>query len=220
MECQKGNKLVFRVDDYEKRMWEKIALENKRTEDERIEKELQDDRWKICPGGHCYENIKTHCRWCESGEVVGRLDRNVEIASKFLYVGKRDGVIVMTGDETIEIIGKRIKSIKVDYHGDYIFYFHMDGINPHPFKSNTIRLNEQLVIPGRELTLACEEIIAGRQTEVVLKGIVESPQEATSVDVKHINKAVSDDVKRRQLHPFIRFCAKFRSKLFGSPATK
>ena len=168
IECDKGNRFLFRIDNYAERMRKDFEEKMQKIEEERVQKELKDDRWKVCSNGHCYENIQTNCRWCGEYEVVSRLEKSTPIFHKVLYVGKVGKKYVLTENKNIKNQEEKIRKITVGYNSDYIFYFNLDGKNPHPFCRNTIKLNE-LSIAGRELTKMCEEIIKGKQKEMIIE---------------------------------------------------
>lgn len=133
---------------------------------------MKDPRWKICPNGHCYENIRKECPWCGKDNVVGRLDKDVSLQHKELYVGKQNGHYILTPDASIPMQEDRIRKITIDYYQDKFVYFHMDGKNLHPFYFNTIRLN-QGCIKGRTLTKLCEDILVGKYNYVDLSSYIE-----------------------------------------------
>lgn len=57
LECEKGNRNTVRIDNYYEILEGNAKREAERKEEERINEEMKDPRWKICPNGHCYENI-------------------------------------------------------------------------------------------------------------------------------------------------------------------
>lgn len=146
-ECTKGNRRTVRTNNYFKILEE----EAERKEQERINEEMKDPRWKVCPNNHCYENIRTECIWCGEKDVVDRLDKDVCLQHKDLYVGKQDGHDILTTDASIPMQGEIIRKITVDYYQDKFIYFHIDGKSPNPFYING----------GRFLTKCCEDIVAG-----------------------------------------------------------
>lgn len=177
LECERGNRCTVRVDNYFKILEEKAKQEAERKEQERINEEMKDPRWKVCPNGHCYENIRTECIWCGEKRVEGRLDKNVNIQHRELFVGKlKRGFLstshyVLTTDPNILMQEERIRKITIDYFQDKFIYFHLDGKNPNPFHFNVIRLNEGC-INGRILTKVCEDIIAGSSDNVDLSSYI------------------------------------------------
>lgn len=162
LECERGNRCTVRVDNYFKILEEKAKQEAERKEQERINEEMKDPRWKVCPNGHCYENVRTECIWCGEKRVEGRLDKNVNVQHKELFVGKlkrsflSTSHYVLTTDPNIPMQEERFRKITVDYFQDKFIYFHLDGKNPNPFHFNVIRLNEGC-INGRILTKLCED---------------------------------------------------------------
>lgn len=165
LECEKGNRCIVRVDNYFEILAAEVKQEAERKEQERINEEKKDPRWKVCPNGHCFENIRTECNWCGEKEIVDRLDKDISLQHKELYVGKRNGHYVLTTDSNIPMQEERIRKITVDYYQDKFIYFHLDGKNPNPFHFNVIRLNEGC-INGRILTKLCEDIIT-RNSDIV-----------------------------------------------------
>lgn len=159
-------------DHSEKMLRIKAKQEAERMEQERINEEMKDPRWKICPTGHCYENIRKECLWCGKDKVVGRLDKDVSLQHKELYVGKQNGHYILSSDASIPMQEERIRKITIDYYQDKFVYFRMDGKNPHPFYFNTIRLN-QGCIKGRTLTKLCEDILVGKYDYVDLSLYIE-----------------------------------------------
>lgn len=151
---------------------EKKAVEERRAAAERewaIQKEQdRDPRWKVCKNGHCFKNTEHKCQWCGEKEFVSRLNEKTPIHTKQLFVGKRGNKWVVTTDSTIEGQTERIRNISVDFCGKNRFYYHMDGKNPHPFCFNTIRLDENTTIQGRELVNACDIIMMKVVNEVGL----------------------------------------------------
>ena len=166
-ECTKGNRRTVRTDNYFEILERKAKEEAERKEQERINEEMKDPRWKVCPNNHCYENIRTECIWCGEKDVVDRLDKDVCLQHKDLYVGKQDGHDILTTDASIPMQGERIRKITVDYYQDKFIYFHIDGKNPNPFYFNALRL-EQGGIGGRLLTKCCEDIVAGQSDSIDL----------------------------------------------------
>ena len=146
-ECTKGNRRTVRTDNY----FAILKEQAEQAEKERINEEMKDPRWKVCPNNHCYENIRTECIWCGEKDVVDRLDKDVCLQHKDLYVGKQDGHDILTTDASIPMQGERIRKITVDYYQDKFIYFHIDGKDPNPFHING----------GRFLTKCCEDIVAG-----------------------------------------------------------
>jgi hypothetical protein len=145
--------------------WEICPINDSR-QDESEQINGKSEKWYVCPNGHC--NEFSTCRWCGKSEVISRLEKDVPIFHKILYIGKIDGQYILTEDENIENKEENTRKIVVDYYSDYIFYFHMDGKNPHPFYGNTITLND-LSITGRKLTKMCEEIIDNKQKDMILE---------------------------------------------------
>lgn len=172
LECEKGNRNTVRVDNYYAILEAKAKQKAERKEQERINEEMKDSRWKICPNGHCYENIRKECPWCGKDKVVGRLDKDVTLQHKELYVGKQNGHYILSSDASIPMQEERIRKITIDYYQDKFVYFRMDGKNPHPFYFNTIRLN-QGCIKGRTLTKLCEDILVGKYDYVDLSLYIE-----------------------------------------------
>lgn len=160
-ECEKNNRRPIRIDNYYRILKEKERQEAERREQEWLEEEKKDPRWKICTNGHCFENIRKDCIWCGEKHYVGRLSKNVCIKHKDLYVGKENGIYILTTDANVSNQEERIRKITVDYYQDKFIYFHMDGKNPHPFNFNEIKLNEGS-INGRILTKLCEDIVSGK----------------------------------------------------------
>lgn len=62
LECEKGNRRTVRVDNYFEIMVARAKQEAERKEKERINEEMKDPRWKICPNGHCFENIRVNVK--------------------------------------------------------------------------------------------------------------------------------------------------------------
>lgn len=172
LECEKGNRNTVRIDNYYEILEGNAKREAERKEQERINEEMKDPRWKICPNGHCYENIRKECPWCGKDNVVGRLDKDVSLQHKELYVGKQNGHYILSSDASIPMQEERIRKITIDYYQDKFVYFRMDGKNPHPFYFNTIRLN-QGCIKGRTLTKLCEDILVGKYNYVDLSSYIE-----------------------------------------------
>lgn len=175
-ECSLHNRYTVRVDNYyqvleeaKKRM---VKLEVDRKEQKRISEEMKDPRWKICPYGHCYENIRKECIWCGEDNVVGRLDKDVELQYKELYVGKQNEHYILTADANIPMQEARIRKITIEYYQDKIIYFRIDGKNPHPFYFNTIQLDHGC-IKGRTLTKFCEDILRGIYDSVDISSYIE-----------------------------------------------
>lgn len=172
IECERGNRYTVRIDNYYEILEAKAKQEAERKEQERINEEMKDPRWKICPNGHCYENIRKECLWCGKDKVVGRLDKDVSLQHKELYVGKQNGHYILSSDASIPMQEDRIRKITIDYYQDKFIYFRMDGKNPHPFYFNTIRLN-QGCIKGRTLTKFCEDILVGKYDCVDISSYIE-----------------------------------------------
>lgn len=172
IECERGNRYTVRIDNYYEILEAKAKQEAERKEQERINEEKKDPRWKICPNGHCYENIRKECPWCGKDNIVGRLDKDVSLQHKELYVGKQNGHYILSSDASIPMQEERIRKITIDYYQDKFVYFRMDGKNPHPFYFNTIRLN-QGCIKGRTLTKLCEDILVGKYNYVDLSSYIE-----------------------------------------------
>lgn len=171
LECERGNRCTVRVDNYFNILDEKAKQEAERKEQERINEEMKDPRWKVCPNGHCYENIRTECIWCGEKDIADRLDKDISLQHKELYVGKRNGHYVLTTDHNIPMQEERLRKITVDYFQDKFIYFHLDGKNPNPFHFNVIRLNEGC-INGRILTKLCEDVIAGKSDNIDLSSYI------------------------------------------------
>ncbi len=161
LECEKGNRRTVRVDNYFKILEAKAKQEAEQKEQERINEEMKDPRWKVCPNGHCYENICKECIWCGETNVVGRMDKDVCLQHKELYVGKQNWKYILASDANIPEQEDRIRKITIDYYQDKFIYFHLDGKNPNPFHFNNIQLNRGY-INGRILTKLCEDIVAGK----------------------------------------------------------
>ena len=159
-------------DHSEKMLRIRAKQEAERMEQERINEEMKDPRWKVCPNGHCYENIRKECPWCGKDKVVGRLDKDVSLQHKELYVGKQNGHYILTSDASIPMQEERIRKITIDYYQDKFVYFHIDGKNPNPFYFNTIRLN-QGCIKGRMLTKYIELIMKGKCDYLDLSSCIE-----------------------------------------------
>ena len=170
---KQSNKNVELSDNSEKMLRIKADQEAEQKEQERINEEMKDPRWKICPNGHCYENIRKNCIWCGDDNVVGRLEKDIILQHRELYVGKQDGHYILTSDASIPLQEERIRKITIDYYQDKFIYFHMDGKNPHPFCFNTIKLN-QGSIKGRTLTKLCEDILIGKCNSVDLSSYIDS----------------------------------------------
>lgn len=180
-ECLFRNRYTVRTDNYYKELEEtkkRIAkLEAERKEQERINEEMKDPRWKICPNGHCYENIMKECAWCGEDNVVGRLDKDTELQHKELYVGKQNEHYILSSDANIPMQEERIRKITIDYYQDKVIYFRIDGKNPHPFYFNTIRL-DQGCIKGSVLTKLCENILKGAYDSVDISPYIEQNHHA------------------------------------------
>ena len=172
LDCEKGNRNTVRIDNYYEILEGNAKREAERKEVERINEEMKDPCWKICPNGHCYENIRKECPWCGKDNVVGRLDKDVSLQHKDLYVGKQNGHYILTSDASIPMQEDRIRKITIDYYQDKFIYFHMDGKNPHPFYFNIIRL-DQGSIKGRVLTKYIELIMIGKCDDVDLSSYIE-----------------------------------------------
>ena len=160
-ECEKNNRSPIRIDNYFEILREKARQEAERKEQEWLDEEMKDPRWKVCPNGHCFENIRKECIWCGEKRFVERLSKDVCIQHKELYVGNENGIYILTTDANVSNQEERIRKITVDYYQDKFIYFHMDGKNPHPFNFNKIKLNEGS-INGRILTKLCEDIVVGK----------------------------------------------------------
>lgn len=158
LECKKGNRRTVQVDNYFEILAAKAKQEAEQKEQERINEEMKDPRWKVCPNGHCYENIRKECIWCGETNVVGRMDKDVCLQHKELYVGKQNGKYILTSDANIPGREERIRKITVDYYQYKFIYFHLDGKNPNPFHFNKIQLDHGY-INGRVLTKSCEYIV-------------------------------------------------------------
>ena len=169
LECGKGNRYTICIDDY----YKNLEAQAEKKEQERINEEMKDPRWKICPNGHCYENIRKNCIWCGDDNVVGRLKKDIILQHRELYVGKQNGHYILTSDASIPLQEERIRKITIDYYQDKFIYFHMDGKNPHPFCFNTIKLN-QGSIKGRTLTKLCEDILISKCNSVDLSSYIDS----------------------------------------------
>ncbi len=171
--CKQENKLTFRLKTEAEKKQE--AEEKRKQREERIRKiheawlkeEEKDPRWKICPNGHCFQNIQSSCPWCEKSGVVGRLDADTPIFKQYLYVGKLNGDYVLTKDKDVPQQEERIRNICVEYNADYFFGFYLDGKNPNPRLGNTIRFAD-ISIKGRELTLMCERMVRGEHDMITL----------------------------------------------------
>lgn len=172
IECKRGNRYTVRIDNYHEMLKVRAKQEAERKEQERINEEMKDPRWKVCPNGHCYENIRKECPWCGKDNVVGRLDKDVSLQHKELYVGKQNGHYILTSDASIPMQEERIRKITIDYYQDKFVYFHIDGKNPNPFYFNTIRLN-QGCIKGRMLTKYIELIMKGKCDYLDLSSCIE-----------------------------------------------
>lgn len=133
MECKKGNRRTVRIDNYFEFMLAKAKQEAERKKKERINEEMKDPRWKICPNGHCYENIRKECIWCGETNVVGRMDKDVCLQHKELYVGKQVGKYILTSDANIPGREEQIREIIVDYYQEYLFIFTWTGKIPIHF---------------------------------------------------------------------------------------
>lgn len=173
LECERGNRYTVRIDNYYEILEAKAKQESERKEQERINEEMKDPRWKICPKGHCYENIRKECVWCGENNVVGRLDKDVSLQHRDLYVGKLNGHYILTSDANVPMQEERIRKITVDYYQDKFIYFHLDGKNPNPFYFNKIKLN-QGYINGRIITKICEDIVAGKISTVDLSSYIQN----------------------------------------------
>ncbi len=158
LECKKGNRATVCTSGYFEILERKAKEEAERKEQERINEEMKDPRWKVCPNNHCYENIRKVCIWCGEKDVVDRLDKDVCLQHKDLYVGKQDGHDILTTDASIPMQGEGIRKITVDYYQDKFIYFHIDGKDPNPFYING----------GRFLTKCCEDIVAGQSDSIDL----------------------------------------------------
>lgn len=172
IECKRGNRYTVRIDNYYEMLEVRAKQEAERKEQERINEEMKDPRWKVCPNGHCYENIRKECPWCGKDNVVGRLDKDVSLQHKELYVGKQNGHYILTSDASIPMQEERIRKITIDYYQDKFVYFRIDGKNPHPFYYNIIRLNEGS-IKGRMLTKYIELIMKGKCDYLDLSSCIE-----------------------------------------------
>lgn len=162
-ECKKGNKCTVLINDYHK----ELIAEAKQQEQKRINEEKKDPRWKVCLNRHCFENIRTACIWCGSTKVVARLDKNIEIQHKVLYIGKLKGHYILTEDANIPKQEDRVRKITIDYYQDKFIYFHLDGKNPNPVLSSRIKLDGGM-INGLTLRKLCEDIVKGECTSVDL----------------------------------------------------
>lgn len=162
-ECTKGNRRTVRTDNY----FAILKEQAEQAEKERINEEMKDPRWKVCPNGHCFENIRKECIWCGEKTVVDRLDKDIDLQHKELYVGKQNGHYILTTNASIPMQNESIRKITVDYYKDKFVYFHLDGKNPNPFYFNALSL-EQGGIGGRLLTKCCEDIVAGQSDSIDL----------------------------------------------------
>lgn len=158
-ECTKGNRRTVRTDNY----FEILEEEAERKEQERINEEMKDPRWKVCPNGHCFENIRKECIWCGEKTVVDRLDKDIDLQHKELYVGKQNGHYILTTNASIPMQNESIRKITVDYYKDKFVYFHLDGKNPNPFYFNAVN-----GISGRVLTKCCEAIVSEQSDSIDL----------------------------------------------------
>lgn len=131
--------MSVRVDNYFKILEEKAKQEAERKEQERINEEMKDPRWKVCPNGHCYENIRTECTWCGEKCVEGRLDKNVNVQHKELFVGKlkrsflSTSHYVLTTDPNIPMQEERLRKITVDFFKISLYFFIWTGKIPIHF---------------------------------------------------------------------------------------
>lgn len=138
-------------------------------EQAKFQEQAKDPRWKVCKRGHCFKNTERECRWCGEKEFVDRLDENTPINTIKLFVGNRNGKWLLTTNPDIEGQTERIRNITIEYNGRHKFYYHLDGKNPNPFCTNTIKLDESgSTIRGNLLVRLCDIILAGKTTEITL----------------------------------------------------
>lgn len=162
---------VFRILDEKERM--KIELleemkKAKKAKEEWVAKESQDTRYKSCTNGHCFKNLDYSCRWCAGKNSDKRLDEKTPITTIDIYMGAYDGNIVLTTNPDIGGKNDYIRKITVDMVGNYKLYYHLDGKNPNPFYSNTIRLNNEITIKGGDLVRSCDALIDGNLDEIII----------------------------------------------------
>ncbi len=162
-ECRKGNRYTVLINNY----YKELVFEAEQKEQARINEEMRDPRWKICSNGHCFENIHSQCIWCGESKVVDRLDKDVEVQHKLLYIGKQDGHYILTSDADIPFKEERVRKIIVDYYQNKYLYFHLDGKNPNPFHHNCIELDGG-IISGSLLRALCENIVNGEYSSIAL----------------------------------------------------
>jgi hypothetical protein len=83
---------------------------------------------------------------------------------QILYIGRIGTKHVLTVDKNVE---NKEAEITVGFDSTRKFYFHIDGKYPNPTNYNTIHLKE-ISIVGKKLIEMCEEIIDGKQSQVIL----------------------------------------------------
>ena len=168
-ECKRENKHIFRIDNYRDEVYRQ----------EREQEELKDERWKVCPTGHCYQHTRHHCTFCGYGSsdyttYVDRVAKDTPVFKKTLYIAQKEENYVLTDDENT---ANKVNEIEVGYNPDYKcqgfnisykFYYKMDCGTSDISCSEDIQIGK-LSIYGKDLIKLCDRMVDGKQKEIIIE---------------------------------------------------